>query len=154
MLRKLTLSVAIAATALLALAPATLAAAPKPKAPVITIEPIDDSSVHWEPDGTVVETEIVGTRRTAVYARGRIDVTETYTMDQTATKAGDLIYDSSASTSSRVVTLGEFMILYSLTSHTDMLWGDGRDCDIDTRTLVVRNRLIVNEQVGPVCTTP
>jgi hypothetical protein len=39
-------------------------------------------------------------------------------------------------------------ILYSVTSHTDMLWGDGRDCDIDTRLLVARNLQIVNEQIG------
>jgi hypothetical protein len=156
MLRKLTLSAVIAATAVLAIAPAALAAAPKPKPkpPVVTVEPINDYNVHWEFDGTVVQTWTVGTRKFVSYASGRLDVTETYTMDQTATKGETQVYDSSALITSRHVSQGNFTILYSVTAHTDMLWGDGRDCDIDTRMLVARNKMIVNEVIGPVCTAP
>ncbi len=154
MFRKLTLSAVIAATAVLALAPAALAAAPKPKPPVVTVEPISDYNVHWEFDGTVVQTWTAGTRKFVSYSTGRLDVTETYTMDQTATKGEMLVYNSSARITSRHVSQGNFTILYSVTSHTDMLWGDGRDCDIDSRLLVSRNNMIINEQIGPVCTTP
>jgi hypothetical protein len=108
-------------------------------------------NIHEEPDGTVIETLVVGTRRTVAFASGRVHMSETYTMDQTATRAGDLVYDSSALTTSRVIYIGEFTILFSLKSHAEMLWGDGRDCAIDTRFLVVRNAVKVNEQVGPIC---
>ncbi len=154
MYRKLMLAVTVSATVLLALAPAATAATPSVQKPTIIVEPIDSHDVHEEFDGTIIETRVLGTRRTVVYASGRIHMTESYTMDQTATKAGALLYDSSASTRSRVISVGELTVLFSLTSHTDMLWGDGRDCDIDTRFVVARNKVVVNEQVGPICTTP
>jgi hypothetical protein len=153
-LRKLMLATAVSATALLALAPAAMAGTPWAQKPTVVVEPIDSHDVHEEIDGTIVETRVLGTRRTATFANGRIHMSETYTMDQTATNAGDLVYDSSASTRSRVISVGELTVLFSVTSHTDMLWGDGRDCDIDTRFVVARNKVVVNEQVGPVCTTP
>jgi hypothetical protein len=154
MLGKLMLATAVSATALLALAPAATAGPPTAQKPTIVVEPIDSHDVHEEIDGTIIETRVLGIRRIVTYPNGRMHMSETYTMDQTATKAGDLVYDSSASTRSRVIAAGEVTVLFSLASHIDMLWGDGRDCDIDTRYVVARDKVVVNEQVGPVCTMP
>ncbi|MCV0402836.1 MAG: hypothetical protein K5924_03885 [Chloroflexi bacterium] len=142
---------AFVAVALLAtgMSPAPTAAAGN--GPVIVVDPIRDHNVHEEWDGTITESWVTGTRRTATFADGRTSVHEEMSIHQRTSREGVLILESWSQTESRYVLEGEHTRFYSFRSHADTLQGDGTECVIDSRMLVVDDRTIIADFGAPVC---
>ena len=151
MLRKIPFSIIVLALTLAALAASASPAAAADGKPTVVIEQIDDTNVHEEPDGTITESRTTGTRRTATYADGRIAVDEELTNYQLTTLKGELVLESWNDSTSSYVLEGESTRFYSLEAHTDMVRGDGSECTIDSRMLVVNDRVVIWEFPAPVC---
>ena len=150
--RKLTLIIAALAMSVVALGPGAAATAAAGNGPATVTEPYEFRDVHTEPDGSTTEVHLVGVRTITTFSDGRVMSTDEYTDNQIArTATGGLLYQSTTTAEVRQTLDGESVRYLSNEAHTDMLWGDGRECVIDVRYLVVNDRQIIGEQIGPIC---
>ena len=144
--------VAALAIVLIAAGPAAASTAAAGNAPTIVTEPIDDFNVHEEPDGSVTTSRVTGSRTTMEFPDGRYMLRERYTLHQTSTDpSGAVVFDSTSDTSVKVIAEGERTVLFSLTSEGTTTLADGSECTFSTTFLVANDRLIKNEQTGPIC---
>ena len=149
--RRLTLLLATLALTLAVAAPVAADATPA-GAPTVVTEPIQDHNIHYEPDGTVIESRQTGTRTTRTFPDGRVMMSEAYTLHQVSTAPdGAMNYDSVADTSLRVIADGERTILFSLSSESQTTLGDGRTCESSSSFLVVNDKVVRQDEVGPIC---
>lgn len=150
--RKLTFLVAALAITFLAAGPAAATTAAAGNAPTIVTEPIDSKDIHEEPDGTVIEFRVIGTRTTSTFPDGRFMMSEEYTMLQKWTSPrGVVIHDSVSEISTKVIAQGERTVLFSTSSESTVTLADGSTCELSVTFIVANDKVVKNEQVGPMC---